>query len=176
MLPKLWLKSSLLWLGRVFLRSLSMFDLFTDIRLLYLSSESSFLFLTMVLFLSIICPYLLSYSCGIKIFFIQGIYNKNNNMYGFYKFLSYLYLLPIGIMYFVFFDLFDYFFIIYQFIQVLLFNESTKYLIKLEELISIQIGIGNKMNYEGIKRQKTVGQLMFETIPQLIVNIILVFF
>ena len=31
------------------------------------------------------------------------------------------------------------------------------------------------MNYEGIKRQKAVGQLMFETIPQLTVNIVIVF-
>ena len=58
--------------------SLSIIDFITDVGLLYLASEAQILEFTIVLSLSIICLYLLSYSCGVKLFFIRGTLNTQN--------------------------------------------------------------------------------------------------
>eukprot|EP01084_Bolivina_argentea_P148537 259658_1 len=49
-------------------RGSALLDLITDLNLLFRSSNSHYLALTVSLFLSIITPYFIQYSCGIKLF------------------------------------------------------------------------------------------------------------
>ena len=72
-----------------FRRAVSVSDIFTDIRLLYLSSQSANLLgITVVLAISIICPYIISYSCGIKLFFIRHSSNLISLQYKASKYLG----------------------------------------------------------------------------------------
>eukprot|EP01083_Nonionella_stella_P206010 749714_1 len=69
----------------------SLFDLITDGILLYKASSRNVIQLTLVLSLSIVSPYVLSYSSGIKLF----IYRKTfDNLVGFRNLFLILYLLP----------------------------------------------------------------------------------
>eukprot|EP01083_Nonionella_stella_P223549 796605_1 len=69
----------------------SLFDLITDGILLYKASTRNVIVLTIILSLSIVSPYILSYSSGIKLF----IYRKTfDNLVGFRKLFLILYLLP----------------------------------------------------------------------------------
>eukprot|EP01083_Nonionella_stella_P216989 779315_1 len=69
----------------------SLLDIITDCILLYKSSINGVQSLTLALFLSMISPYVLSYSSGIKLF----IYRKTfDNLVGFKNIFLILYLLP----------------------------------------------------------------------------------
>eukprot|EP01083_Nonionella_stella_P080037 219729_1 len=88
----------------LFSRFASLFDLITDGILLYKASSRKVIVLTLILSLSIVSPYVLSYSSGIKLF----IYRKTfDNLVGFRKLFLILYLLPTGFLYFVLLDLID---------------------------------------------------------------------
>eukprot|EP01083_Nonionella_stella_P115452 342346_1 len=88
----------------MFSRFASLFDLITDGVLLYKASSRKVIELTLILSLSIVSPYVLSYSSGIKLF----IYRKTfDNLIGFRKLFLILYLLPTGFLYFVVLDLSD---------------------------------------------------------------------
>eukprot|EP01083_Nonionella_stella_P080038 219730_1 len=88
----------------MFSRFASLFDLITDGILLYKASSRNVIELTLILSLSIVSPYVLSYSSGIKLF----IYRKTfDNLVGFRNLLLILYLLPTGFLYFVLLDLID---------------------------------------------------------------------
>eukprot|EP01083_Nonionella_stella_P294071 999936_1 len=73
----------------LFSRFASLFDLITDGILLYKASSRKVIELTLILSLSIVSPYVLSYSSGIKLF----IYRKTfDNLIGFRKLFLILYL------------------------------------------------------------------------------------
>eukprot|EP01083_Nonionella_stella_P158759 517081_1 len=77
----------------MFSRFASLFDLITDGILLYKASSNNVIELTLILSLSIVSPYVLSYSSGIKLF----IYRKTfDNLVGFRNLFLILYLLPTG--------------------------------------------------------------------------------
>eukprot|EP01084_Bolivina_argentea_P112917 201349_1 len=88
-----WSKPKLAVSAAVISRSFALVDMITDINLLYASSQAQFLFLTVTLFLSIIAPYLLQYSCGIKLFTLRRTFER---LTGFKRILIALYLLPTG--------------------------------------------------------------------------------
>ena len=161
-------------------RSLSFFDLVTDIRLLYLSSQSLLLPLTVALFITILLPYILSYSVGIRIHFIHNSMKNDSNtsgeeMLGLRILLNYLFILPFGILYYIFLDFLDLIFTYFKGFRIIFMQDSEQRLALLSDTVSKQIGIGNKMNYEGIKRQKSTAQLLFESIPQIVIQGLLAF-
>ena len=175
-----YVEKSCLALLNILFRSLSFVDLVTDIRLLYLASKSKLIAWTISLFLTIVLPYILSYSVGIRIHFIHGTNtnknkNKNDEILGFQYLFSYLLIMPFGIIYYVFLDFLDLIFSYYKGFRIIIMQDSEQRLILLQEILSKQCGIGNRMNYEGIKRQKSIAQLLFESIPQLIIQTFAVF-
>ena len=154
-------------------RSLSVLDLVTDIYLLAKAgsnvTNSRVLIITVLLFVSIISPYILSYSSGIKLFLIRRTFDE---LQGFYRILIVLYLFPTGVFYFVFLDILDILLNIYRWLLLIVFGWNLLEITKLEETLAAQLGM-DKMNYEGFKRQRTVAQIMFETFPQVIIQILM---
>eukprot|EP01084_Bolivina_argentea_P043354 79888_1 len=155
----------------VIARYTALADMVLDIRLLYKSQLSNYLFLTVTLFLSIIAPYLLQYSCGVKLFTLRRTFEK---LSGFKKIFVVLYLLPTGVLYFIFLDLYDLLFTIYALFQLFCYNQSTDELKNTESLLAQQLSM-SRTNWEGLKRQRGVSQLMFETIPQVTIQGLLFF-
>ena len=145
------------WLG--FQRTTAFLDIFTDINLLILASEGGVLPLTIGLFVSLICPYVLSYSCGIKLFFVRHSSNAITDQYtALQKILVYINVLPVGILYYMMLDAIDGIFTYYK-IFAMTFRGKQEHEMKLtEERLAEQLGM-SRMNYEGIKRQRSVGQL-----------------
>ena len=151
-------------------RSLSFVDLFTDLRLLYLVSTSNnpILDFVIILSVSVVCPYIVSYSCGVKLFFINRdnnydvknliVTNSYDGYVAFKKVIAYLSLSPIGVLYFLFLDLIDILFVYYKLIVVIFFGKNEIEMKKLEEIVAKQLGM-TRMDYEGIKRQRATAQL-----------------
>eukprot|EP01083_Nonionella_stella_P042860 115683_1 len=147
----------------------SLFDLITDGILLYKASSRNVIQLTLVLSLSIVSPYVLSYSSGIKLF----IYRKTfDNLVGFRNLFLILYLLPTGFFYFVLLDLIDILLSIWIWILHNILCRQEQYLKELQEIIAKDLGM-DRMNFEGFKRQKSISQILFETTPQTILQILL---
>ena len=178
-----------------FRRTISFSDLFTDGYLLYLVSNMQMMLFSILLSISIICPYVVSYSCGIKLFFTNrggGANNKSHSKNvnrnrtrkignsgissnkGLKKFLDYLGISPIGVLYFIFLDLIDVLFSYYRLIVIILFDKTELEMKLLEETVSNQLGMST-MDYEGMKRQRCVSQIMFEAIPQTVLQSLLAF-
>ena len=168
-----------------FRRSMSFFDLFTDLRLLYLVSTSSgdpIISFIIVLSVSLVCPYFVSYSCGVKLFFINRDNNydmknlqKSNSYDGYValkKIIAFLSLSPIGVFYYLFLDLIDIVFVYYKLFIFLFRGKSENDIKLLEEMVSNQLGM-TRMDYEGIKRQRATATLMFKTIPQATIQLLL---
>ena len=185
-------KNSLMamWIG--FRRTVSFVDLFTDAYLLYLVSRIKMMSLTIVLSISIVCPYIVSYSCAIKLFFMNsdrnsnvydnknnngikdGNKNKNKNIQGLKKLFKYLGISPIGVFYLICLDFIDIIFSYYTFIVIFFFGKSEFEMKLLQETVANQLGM-SIMDYEGLKRQRAVTMLMYETIPQAIIQMLLIF-
>ena len=71
-------------------------------------------------------------------------------------------------------DIIDILFSYYKLIVTVLFGKSEYDMKLLEETVANQLGM-TTMDYEGITRQHAVAQLMFETIPQSVLQLLLVF-
>eukprot|EP01084_Bolivina_argentea_P075783 137345_1 len=72
-------------------------DVFTDAMLLYKASTNGLMIFTMLLSISILSPYILSYSSGIQLFLYNEIFNKITTLCSFKSLLLFLYLFPSGI-------------------------------------------------------------------------------
>merc|ERR1712228_642903 len=145
----------------IFSRYSALLDMIVDLNLLNKSTQSNYLPLTVSLFVCLIAPYLLQYSCGIKLFTLQRTFDK---LSGFASIFVVLYLMPTGVLYFVLLDIFDMIFSVYAVIASCL-GKSGQDIKNSESMLSEQLGLSHT-DWEGLKRQKVVGQLMFETIPQ----------
>eukprot|EP01083_Nonionella_stella_P169254 573498_1 len=150
-------------------RFASLFDLITDFILLWKASSRNVIELTLILSLSIVSPYILSYSSGIKLF----IYRKTfDNLVGFRNIFLILYLLPTGFFYFVLLDLIDILLSIWIWFLHNILCRQEQYLKELQEIIAKDLGM-DRMNFEGFKRQKSISQILFESIPQVTLQILL---
>eukprot|EP01083_Nonionella_stella_P165091 548345_1 len=87
-------------------KSSSMLDAVTDMILLYKSSRSEVIPFTMILFLTLLAPYILSYSSGVQIFLYRKTF-ENVELLTFKSLLLGLYLFPTGIIYFILLDVVD---------------------------------------------------------------------
>ena len=156
-----------------FRRSMSFLDLFTDIRLLYLVSiaignDPQMLIFVIVLSVSLVCPYIVSYSCGIKLFHINRDNNydiknltQSNSFDGYValkKIIAYLSLSPVGVFYFLLLDLIDIIFVYYKLFAIIFLGKNEMEMKLLEEMVAKQLGM-SRMDYEGIKRQRATAQL-----------------
>eukprot|EP01084_Bolivina_argentea_P296727 511082_1 len=155
---------------------LSLTDLVTDIILFYRatqygSTDPSVLPLTVGLFTSMVAPYILSYSSGVKLFLFRGTFNE---LQGFYRILLLFYLFPTGILYFVFLDILDFVLNIIRWILSIICQWNDVQIKQVEEVMARQVGM-DRMNWEGFKRQRAVAMLMFETIPQITIQALLYF-
>lgn len=159
---KRFLKPRSMALLRIAMRVLSFLDMFTDIVLLLKASASGMLSLTVSLFLSIVAPYLLQYSCGIKLFTNRRVFQ---NFRGLKSILVVLFLSPFGVMSFVFLEVFDSVFSIFVIMQLIICCRTNEQMNRIEEILASQMGL-DRMNWEGLIRQRQVAQLIFETIPQ----------
>ena len=168
-----------------FRRSISLIDLITDLRLLYLVSiaNNPILSFVMVLSVSLVCPYIVSYSCGVKLYFLNHDNNAVKNLtaleshsvgeyVAFKKIIAYLGLSPIGVFYFLCLDLIDILFVYYKLFAVIVLGKNEMEMKMLEEMVAKQLGM-TRMNYEGIKRQRAAAMILFETIPQAIIQLLL---
>ena len=165
---KYW-KYVVLYLYYILTKSLSLVDLITDLLLLRKAARLEYIALTMALFLSILAPYIISYSSGIKLFLFRRTFDAFR---GFEKWGMVLFVLPTGILYFVLLDLIDIGFQLYRLVGYVLLRKGADDLESAEETLAAQLGM-SMMNYEGVKRQRTVAQLFFETIPQCTVQTLL---
>ena len=171
---------------RVGIRLISLVDSLTDINLFLISlSYNKMLLFSILLFISIISPYILSYSIGARLFsykrtFIVNNINNNNDINIFWAVLSYL--LPTGVIYFIILDFIDLFIIILNLILLFPFftlfenNNNINAISKFEDIFSKKFAKMDKMNWEAFKRQKMISQLTFETIPQIIIQLLLLYF
>ena len=126
-------------------RCLSLVDLVTDMVLLYRVTQASKKLedeneidltytYTVLLFLSIVAPYVLSYSSGIRLFLFRRTFDS---VQGFYKLFLVLYIFPTGIFYWIFLDLLDLFFSFYRWILFVFFGWKPLEIKKLEETIGM---------------------------------------
>ena len=153
----------------VFLRCIGLYDLVTDIILFNsfrndTNNEASLIFAG-ILCISIISPYILSYSSGIKLFLFAGTFDESK---GFHSAGIVLYVLPTGILYWIFMDFLDVFLSFARLVLRICFDYTHTEIKQFEETLAKQVGM-DRMSYEGFKRQKVIGQITFETLPQVCV-------
>lgn len=154
-----WLFNTIQLTGRLGFRTLSLIDLITDVILLYKASQFEdnseyFLIITIILFICVICPYILSYSGTIKVFLFRQTFD---NLNGCDQFISLFYIIPTSIIYIIFLDLIDLLFHIYQWILLVIFGLKKDIIAQHQEIIVNKFGF-DKMSWEGFKRQKSVAQ------------------
>ena len=135
-------KKYLIYTFTAFFRSLSLIDLITDIILLYKASQvasdnTSMMPFVMCLFVSIVAPYILSYSSGVKLFLNRHTFD---DLSGFKFVLVVLYLLPTGVIYFILLDGLDILLTYYRWVLFFVFQWSILDIKKLEETLANQIG------------------------------------
>ena len=165
-------KISILFM-KVIQRSFSILDLFTDIALArqFQKDENEMIYAFVFIVISICAPYLISYSSGVKLFMSRGTFENSE---GFFYILTNLFITPIGVLYFVFIDFVDALLVGVDFISMVIFGMNENQLKQRQRLWARQIGM-DRMAWEGFKRQRVVGQLSFESIPQLILQSLLAF-
>eukprot|EP01084_Bolivina_argentea_P172299 298477_1 len=151
----------------------SVLDTVTDISLLYKASTNNAIDFTMILFVSLLSPYVLSYSSGIELFLYRGTFD-NIELFTFKSLLLGFYLLPTGIIYFILIDAIDVLLAVYIcFAYVIMCKRDKKELIRIESDAAETFGM-SRINWISFKKQKTIAQLFFETFPQLILQILLI--
>ena len=145
------------------------------------NKEKNVTYLTISLFVSILSSYIVSYSSGVKLFLkrktldnLDKQTNKNNNS-RFFDHLKFLFfLLPTGIFYFMFLECIEIILSIVRLFLILFLGYSMQQLKNFEETVSLQFGM-NRMNWEGFRRQRSITQLIFESLPQLTIQSMIVF-
>ena len=153
-------------------RVLSFFDLITDIILFIRSLEyENLLIISICLYLSIVSPFILSYSSGIQLFLVRRSFD-NTRKFSLLKMLFFI--LPTGILYFMMLDLLD--IVLSTLRVVLVFRKGWEIrdIREFEESFASKMGI-SRMEWEGLKRQRAIGQLTFETCVQMSLQFILIF-
>ena len=168
---KLGPKKVLSGIWKVVRRSFSLSDLFTDIALLEEFQKFEMIYAFMFLLFSIFAPYLISYSSGLKHFTRR---NTFTNAQGFLYLSSCIIVSPLGIFYFVFIDFLDAALVLVDFLSVTLLKMKKSEIKQQHERWSKLVGM-SRMDWEGFKRQRVVGQLLFESLPQLALQSLLAF-
>eukprot|EP01084_Bolivina_argentea_P121456 215224_1 len=153
----------------------SILDAVTDLILLFKASASGAITFTMLLFVTLLAPYILSYSSGVQIFLFRKTF-QNVELFTFKSLMLGFYLFPSGIMYFILLDIIDAMLELYKWIAFGCINKikSENELIVIESAVSEYFGM-SRMAWLSFKKQKLMAQLFFETIPQVILQSLLAF-
>eukprot|EP01084_Bolivina_argentea_P067291 122567_1 len=143
--------------------------------LLYKSSANGAMVFTMIMFISLISPYILSYSSGVQIFLYRKTF-QDVKLFTFKSLLLFLFLFPTGILYFIFLDLIDALLEVYKWFAFGLTNKiKTKAELVQTEANAAQYFGMSRMDWFALKKQKSIAQLFFETIPQVLLQCLLFF-
>eukprot|EP01084_Bolivina_argentea_P313300 542543_1 len=170
---KEWLKKSLTLTQQLTTRIFSLIDVITDLYLLYSASRTpSLWFLSATLLFSMTSPYIISYSSGIQLHLLTGSFEK---IWGSQLLLLLLFLLPSGILYYMFLDFMDILLHFLRWINFVWFCIPMDKIEIHERNISHLLKM-DKMGWEGFKQQRMIGQLTFESLPQFIIQIIVFYF
>eukprot|EP01084_Bolivina_argentea_P171886 297779_1 len=156
-------------------------DFGTDVYLLSkIQRDPSLLYVTVIMLLSIIAPFLLCYSSGIRLYLNQGIFDRFSEQGKFTQFLMLLYLLPFGVIYYIFLD----FYLVltdilivwpYYFYAVCKNNcNFEQNLDPIKVKVAKYIGM-SLMNLDGQKRMRTIAQLSLENMAQLAIQLLFAF-
>eukprot|EP01083_Nonionella_stella_P090515 252843_1 len=151
---------------------LSLFDFATDIYLIYKVQQTpNLIWVLVIMLVSVLSPYLIAYSCGVQLYLNRGVFDKFAVKSIWFRFIMLLYLLPTGILYYIFLDFYftlANFFYIWPSYTIFCIHDPTK-LQQKEISIAKLVGM-SLMDFEGYKKLRTITQLMFETIPQAILQ------
>ncbi|ETO31620.1 hypothetical protein RFI_05499 [Reticulomyxa filosa] len=124
-------------------RAFASFDLLTDFLLYQQVRKNGEFWLSIVLFLSICAPFLVSYSSGVKLFMTKGTLQHAE---GFLVILPILYLFPTGILYFVLLDFLEIILAVVEMVAIVR-GEDMKQLKKRQDLWAKQLGM-TRMDWE----------------------------
>eukprot|EP01084_Bolivina_argentea_P157796 274960_1 len=81
------------------------FDLITDINLLYkIQQDSALILIAILMSLSILAPYLICYASCTRLYLNGGVFDNINNKSIAIKILFFIYFLPFGILYYIILD------------------------------------------------------------------------
>eukprot|EP01084_Bolivina_argentea_P002010 3706_1 len=148
-------------------------DAVTDIILLTKASQNEAVAFTMILFVTLLAPFILSYSSGIQLFLYRKTFS-NINVLSFKGFLLLMYLFPSGIFYFILTDVADALLQIYKFLSFSIACKSNDDLIRMESSVAEYFNM-SRMDWISLKKQKVIAQLFFETVPQVSLQALLFF-
>ena len=129
---------------------------------------------------SVVSPYLVAYSCGAKLYLDRGVFDEFASRSIWYKLLLLIYVLPTGILYYVFLDFYFTLCKAFYLWPTYLFSlcqksSSTDKLrdvghkqrqIKLAKVIGMSL-----MNWEGYDKLRSISQLILESSPQSVIQI-----
>ena len=138
----------------------SMLDAITDIILLYKAQKAGAIAFTMVLFITLLAPYILSYSSGVQIFLYRKTF-QNVQIFTFKSLLLGLYLFPTGIFYFILLDIIDALMETYKWFAHGLINkiQTKQALVQIESNCAEYFGM-SRMDWFSFKKQKLIAQLL----------------
>eukprot|EP01084_Bolivina_argentea_P191474 328900_1 len=145
-------------------------DAVTDLILLYKASNNSAIIFTMILFVTLLSPYILSYSSGVQIFLYRKTF-ENVELFTFKSLALCFYLFPSGILYFIALDIVDVLMEVYKWFAFGCINKikTQQELVQFESNIAEYFGM-SRMDWCSFKKQKLIAQLFFETVPQVILQ------
>eukprot|EP01084_Bolivina_argentea_P226460 382544_1 len=153
----------------------SMLDAATDMILLYKASanDDPAIIFTIITVITLLSPYILSYSAGVQIFLYRKTF-QNVELFTFHSLLLGLYLFPSGIIYFILLDIIDVLMEIYKLFAYGCINKikSQQELVQVESVVAEYFGM-SRMDFFSFKKQKLISQIFFETLPQIILQVLL---
>eukprot|EP01083_Nonionella_stella_P089132 248670_1 len=154
-------------------RMASLLDVVTDAILLYKVSSNDAMLLTLLLFISLLSPYILSYSAGVELWLFHGTFS-NLKLCTFSSFMLLFYLFPTGFVFFIILDVVDVFVELYKWFSYGIVGKikTNTELVQVEASAANYFGM-SRMDYFSLKRQKSIAQLFFETAPQLVLQTLL---
>eukprot|EP01084_Bolivina_argentea_P276963 472691_1 len=170
------------WIVRILKLSLgiiskgsAILDAVTDIMLLYKAASNGAIVFTMILFITLLAPYILSYSSGVHIFLYRKTF-QDVQLFTFKSLLLGMYLFPTGILYFILLDVVDVLLEVYKWFGYGCIGKikTPKELIYIESSVAEYFGM-SRMDWISFKKQKLIAQLFYETVPQVILQILLYF-
>ena len=142
----------------------SLIDSVTDMILLYKAQNAGAIAFTMILFITLLAPYILSYSSGVQIFLYRKTF-QNVQLFTFRSLLLGLYLFPTGIWFFILLDIVDALMETYKWFAFGLINKirSQEALVQIESNCAEYFGM-SRMDWISFKKQKLIAQLLLSTI------------
>eukprot|EP01084_Bolivina_argentea_P026221 48731_1 len=160
-----------------FQRISAFIDIYSDFVLLWKTSKDlNLIGITCIMLISILSPYLVCYASGIRLHLNRGTLQSAVNT-SCYKLLLLLYILPTGVLWYIFLDIYiDLTGILilapYYLIKLCISKSQDSLDGDLENMkrkIANWIGL-TFMNLEGYSRMRSISQLMLESLPQICIQ------